>query len=132
MTEAHNELKKRGFKIDTETDSLATIASNNNTTPVKLFTFIQHLEPKLTTTAKPETMTPEMVEEQFAGTGIGRKTIKELAAELNLNSNETIKRLAISKINVAENDTLNQSAGKNNLQPIELPKVNLIEGYSTE
>ena len=57
-------------------------------------------------------------------------TIKELATELNLDSSEIITRLANSKINIAENDTVKQSAGKNGLQPIELLKVILIPGYS--
>jgi hypothetical protein len=130
LAEAQNELKKHGVKINSETESFATIAANNNMTPAKLFTFIQHLEPRLTPPAKPEAMTPEMVEEQFAGTGIGRKTIKELAAELNLDSNEIIKRLANFKISVAEDDTVKQSADKNGLQPIELLKGILIQGYS--
>ncbi|MFC1834721.1 DUF4405 domain-containing protein [Thermodesulfobacteriota bacterium] len=129
VKEALNELKNRGVRVESAKESLAEIAQRNNLKPMKVYSFINHLEPKLVSPGEAAGMTPEMVEEKFAGTGTGRKTIDELVAQMNLDLSRIRQRLAKMKIELAPKETLKQAASRSSITPIELLKSILVESY---
>ncbi len=76
--------------------------------------------------------TPESVEEKFAGSGIGRKTFSEIASSMNLDVLTMRTRLASVNLEAKLDEPLKPAAERNGLQPIELLKAILIDGYKPQ
>jgi hypothetical protein len=74
-------------------------------------------------------LTPEAVEEKFAGSGVGRKTVTEVASPMNMDTTEINDRLAALKIELKEGKAVTQTAERNDPPPLELLKAILIDGY---
>jgi hypothetical protein len=129
VKEALHELESRGVTVASAKQSLAEIAKRNALKPMKVYSLISHLEPKLTPTAAASGMTPELVEEKFAGTGIGRKTIADLVSQMNLDFPSIRRRLVKIRIPVEEKETLKETASRSGITPIELLKSMLVDGY---
>lgn len=129
LKEALQELKNQGVRVASAKQSLAEIAQSNNVKPMGVYSHISHLEPKLAPTAAASAMTPELVEEKFTGTGIGRKTIEELVSQMNLDFPRIQKRLAKISIPVERQDTLKEAASRSGITPIELLKSILVDRY---
>ncbi len=122
------ELKKEGIKFESEMDSLKNIAKKNNTSPMNIYLIIKKFEAK----PQPEEVTsytPEMVEERYAGKGIGRMTLLDVCNETKTDIITAQKRLSSKGIIAKDNETLREIAQKSNLTPIEVMKIVLIEGY---
>lgn len=125
---ALQELKNRGIIVEKDTDSLQTIARRNKTTPMNLYAMIKKFEHKETEIGI--VYTSELVEEKFAGTGVGRKTLSQICEENKIDLNLAKKRLSEKGIITKEDETLKEIADKHNTLPIEILKVILIEDYN--
>jgi hypothetical protein len=123
------ELQAKGIKVGAPKDSLAEIAKRNGKSPLHLYISLKSLEGKAAPQVNIPALTPHEVEEKYAGSGIGRKTLAEVTASMNLNKAGISRRLAGLNIDVKEDELLKQAAERNKLAPIELLKAILIEDY---
>jgi hypothetical protein len=129
LQDALAELEKSGVKVRDPEISLAETAKSNGASPLKLYMIVKRLEGKAVSKTQPAALTPEAVEEKFAGSGIGRKTFAQIAGSMNLDVGTVRTRLASMSFHVKVEDPLKDAAERNGLQPIELLKAVLIEGY---
>ncbi len=121
------EFKKQGIVVRNVTDTLKKIAEDNHTSPMNLYIIMKKFEKKAP--AKAITYTPDKVEEEFAGSGIGRKRFADLCGELNLDISLIRKRLQDKGIKIKDDETLKKAAARYGINPIEILKAILIENY---
>ena len=121
------ELKSKGLPVNPN-QTLQEIARTNRTSPMQVYRLIRHLEvqPAL---AAPVTFSTEKVEEMFAGTGVGNKTLSELAEQVGLEPATLTERLAKKGLSAQADLPMKQLASKNGLQPLEVLKAALVEEY---
>lgn len=125
---ALQELKNQGIIVEKDTDSLQTIARRNKTNPMNIYAIIKKFEQREIETGI--VYTPELIEEKFAGTGIGRKTLLQICEENNIDLNLAKKKLSEKGISVKEDETLKEMASRHNTVPIEILKIILVEDYN--
>ncbi len=128
LAPATAELGKNGIKVASPDDSLSKIAKDNQTSPVNLYIQIKKFETALQEGSKPS-YTTEMVDERFAGKGMGKKKLAEICRELGLDLNLAKERLAKNKVTANDDQTLHDLAGKINVTPIDILKILLVENY---
>jgi hypothetical protein len=124
--EARDELVANGIKFESPEQSLEDIARANDTSAMNLYMLIKKFEPR---EELPVLYTPEMVEEKFAGTGVGRMTLKWMLEDIGVDSDVARKRLSANNIDIAEDETLKAAAERTGVEPIEMLKVIMVEGY---
>lgn len=126
---ALEELKKNGIKFKDENSILKDIAKENSKTPRDIYNiiskFIIEKDKKDT-----KSYTPESVEEEFSGTGIGRKTLKFFCEENGIDLELAKNRLNLKGINMKEEDNFRSVADKYETTPIEIVKLILVEDYN--
>lgn len=108
---------------------LVEIARENDRSPLDLYRVIKGLE---VVPAGPDIkeFTSKSVEEAFAGTGIGNKSIAEIAGQLGLSSETLLERLQRKGMHVGDGLSVKQIAQKNGLAtPVEVLKSALVESY---
>lgn len=120
---ALEELKSRGIEVKSDNQTLEEIARLNKTTPLEIYRLIKKFEKKEEIRA----WTPELVEEKFAGSGLGRKTLKEVCQELNLDLETAKKKLLSRNIQMKEEESLREVADRYGTRPIEILKIILVE-----
>lgn len=108
---------------------LKEIARANNTSPMLIYRHIKGLEAKTQPPTAATHYTVEAVEMQFAGTGIGNKTLPELAVQTGQEPSQMTDRLSRKGMKVADDQPLKQLANQNNVQPLDLLKAALVEDY---
>ena len=119
-------LKASGLDVPTPDMALKDLAALNATTPMVIYDAIKGLEPKTEIKA---VYTPAAVEAQFAGTGVGRRTLVEMAGILNMPVEKAQARLAARGIVVVGETKLKTIAEDHGTEAIELVKMLLIDGY---
>ena len=129
IEQAFAELQARKIAVKDPKDSIAEIAKNNGKSPLQLYMVLKPLEGKAASLSGAPAITPEQVDEKFAGSGIGRKTVADVIASVKVDGAATRHRLKVLNINFKEDEPLKQAAERNGLGPIELLKAMLIEGY---
>jgi len=123
-------LRTQGFVAVEPERQLQEIARANRTSPMALYRVIRPLEAKAQpSTAAPVAYTSETVEMQFGGTGIGNKTLPELAAQTGQDPDQMTARLSRKGMKVGDDQPLKLLANQNNVQPLELLKAALVEEY---
>ena len=132
MGKARSELENKGITVTDTKDTVAEIARRNGMSPMELYSFIEHLEPTISAPPAGVGLTPEAIREKFAGTGIGRKTLSEVARLTKMDPATIQTRLAAAKIEVKENEALKSAAQRHKMPVLELLKVILIENYRPE
>lgn len=148
------ELKKQGIKVSGPDQKLLDISRNNGKSPAAIYKLLKPLEGKNSTETtkapaspavqqalKPATpvapavakqgtalqvWTADLVQLQFEGKGVGRKTLAAICAEYGLDQGAIIKKLAAKNITMASGDTLKKVADERSELPIEVLKVILI------
>jgi hypothetical protein len=130
---ALQELKAQGIQADPG-DSLQKIANQNQTSPMLIYRVIKKFEAAPSLTSSPaETQgpgfTPDLVDEKFAGTGVGRKTLAEMIQQTGADRAKIKERLARNRIEMKEDETFHDAAGKRGVTPMEVLKVILVENY---
>jgi hypothetical protein len=128
LEKAGAELQAKGFREVAPEKTLKEIAQANRKTPMAVYMAIRHLEEQ-PTVALPGDLTAEKVDEMFAGTGVGNKTLAEMAQRVGQEPAQLIARLTRKGLTVQEDLPLKQLASKNNMQPMDLLKAALVEGY---
>jgi hypothetical protein len=131
LQSAMDELRNSGIKFNNSSESLQSIAKANNKNAMEIFAIIkkfQKIDPIETGTK----FSPEQVEERFAGKGIGRKTLKQVAAENGINIEQAVKKLEAKNIKIGENEPFKDAAARHDIYPLDLLKVILVEGYSPD
>ena len=146
-------LKQNGITF-TDTESLAVIAKNHATTPVKLYQLIKPLEggaagmaaavapaggevaqahpQRASPSAQPAApvaqpvYTDELVDEKFEGRGMGRKTLAMLADEIGFDLAKARAKLAARNVVMKDDETLKDAATKAGLAPLEILKIILV------
>ena len=99
-------------------------ARANDTTPMAIYGLIRVAEKP----AEPlgSNLTAEEVEARFSGTGLGRKTLGELCAELKLDPAQAAASLQRAGIEAMPGDNLRDLADANDMSPIDLLKIILV------
>jgi len=133
LEKAIQELKAKGIQVDSG-DSLQKIAKVNGTSPMKIFQAIKKFEVVSPLTGDvAETKTPaytaDSVDEKFGGTGIGRKTLAEMIQQTGVDPAKVKERLAKNKIDMKDDETFHDAAGKRKATPMEVLKVVLVENF---
>jgi hypothetical protein len=129
LDKALAQLQARGIKVGDQKDSVAKIAKRNGQSPLQLYVVIKPLEGNAVAQQTAAALTPQQVEEKYAGSGIGRKTLAEVTESMNLDKAKVSQRLAGLNIDAKVDEPLKQAAERNKLAPIELLKAILIEDY---
>jgi hypothetical protein len=113
--------------------ALVDIARANDLSPRDLYLIIEHLQvpPAAAPPAEDVGMTAEYVEETFAGSGIGRKTLADIAGQLDLEVATLQARLGAKGLAFVPEESVKQIASRNDIvAPVEVLKAALVEGYS--
>jgi hypothetical protein len=121
--EARARLREAGFDLLGPKATVAEIARRNRTTPMGLYMRIAALAKP---PAMPAELTPQAVEERFAGTGVGRKTVAQMCAETGTDEATALKRLREAGMEAAGGDTLKTVGDSRGLQPMQVLQVMLI------
>jgi hypothetical protein len=124
-TQALVELKAKNIKVKGPGQSLEEMALANGVTPMQLYAYIKHLEPKPEPVQADTRYTKEQVKNLFAGTGLGRKKFKFLVAELKLNPQVARQRLKAKGITIGDDQTAKDAAQAANKTPLELVVIML-------
>ena len=127
-----SELRKAGFTVDKSKNTLAEIAESKDSSGMGVYAVIKKLE------EKPEAMKPggiwtaETVEETFAGTGLGNKTMGQIIKDMALNPSKVYQRLKIADIEAQDTDRLKSVADQNATTPIKIMTIILVENRQIE
>ena len=125
------ELKKKGIKVEDTEYSLEKIARGNKTSPMKLYAVIKKFEQKRRW-SKGKHFTPELIEEEFEGTGLGRKTLSEVCENVGVEVANAKERLKKHNIQVKEGEILKEVAIRHSIRPIDILKIILLDDYKTK
>jgi hypothetical protein len=135
LEKALSELKAKGIQADPG-DSLQKIAKVNQTSPMLIYQAIKKFEVASTpfiaaapAESKGPVFTPDLVDEKFAGTGVGRKTLAEIIQQTGLDPAKAKERLTKNKVEMKDGDTFHDAADKRKVTPMEVLKVILVENY---
>jgi hypothetical protein len=128
LAPATAELNKNGVKVANPDDSLSKIAKDNRTSPVNLYILIKKYEAAPAGVQK-ASYTVEMVDERFAGKGMGKKKLVEVCQEIGVDLHQAKERLARSQVQAGDEETLHDLAGKIKVTPMDILKIILVENY---
>ena len=150
------ELSKQGIKVDGPDQKLLDISRKNGKSPAQIYKLLKTLEgekiplaaappvaaqpqpavvqpPPVTGTAKTaqppkaqQVWTVELVQQQFEGKGVGRKTLADLCQEFHLDQAVISSKLAGKGIKMAASDSLKKVSEERGELPIEILKVILV------
>jgi hypothetical protein len=127
LSKAERELKANGITFNSVNEKLKDIALNNNVTPMDVYVVIKKFEKKI---AEQEIkFTPELVEDKFAGTGIGQKALSWMLEDIGMSPKLASPRLSKNNITASDDETLKQIASRYEIEPIEILKIMLVEDY---
>lgn len=125
LGQAIEELKRSGIKFETSKELIKNIAKNNKKSPAEIYEIIKKFEKK-----EPfEILSSEEVEEKFTGSGLGRKTLRDVCKENGIEINFAKEILASKGIEMEEDDTFKATADKYNTRPIEILKMIMVKDY---
>ncbi|MDP7650745.1 MAG: DUF4405 domain-containing protein [Rhodospirillales bacterium] len=122
------ELRAKGIQFEGERQRIIDIARANGMNAMRLYGLIRQLE------ARPEpapriAYTVEDVEDKFNGTGIGRKSLTTISETVGVPLNAVKDKFVSAGIEASGDGTLKAIAGKHGIDPIDLIKVILVEGF---
>jgi hypothetical protein len=125
---AAGELRSRGIRFESDRETLEAIGVANDISPMNLYLLIKKFEP-VPAPEKLEAFTPESVEVEFSGTGVGNKSLRFICERTALDPGVAKARLAAAGIPADMDRTVKSLAESVQAQPIEILKVLLVEGY---
>jgi len=121
-------LEQAGIEVASPRDSLDRIARANHLRPVDVYAVIRVHQLKQETIDL-FSMSEVDIEEKYAGTGIGRKTLNEIADMTGLDATVISGRLAASGFEMGESENLRAVADRYEISPMDVLKTMLIEDY---
>jgi hypothetical protein len=107
--------------------TIRRIAEENGRSPAEVYRVIRGA--RSPAAADPGDWTPASVEARFAGGGIGRLTVAQVAAEGGVDLTEAQARLAALGLPTAADGRLRAMGDAGGLEPLEIARVLLVEGY---
>jgi hypothetical protein len=128
LTSAVQELKANDIIFESAKQTLEEIAKDNDMSAMNLYLLIKKFEPA----PEPERLdsyTPETIEVEFAGTGIGNKTLASMCERLGLDTTVAVNRLEAAGIDADLSRTFKAVAQGAGVMPIEVMKVILLDRY---
>ena len=120
LDQAMAELRKAGFKLNNPNNTLVEIADSKATSGMEVYKVIKKLEPKPEVIQPGAAWTPEKIEETFAGTGVGRKTIAQIIEDHGLDRKTAYQRLKEEGIKAKDEDKIKELAEKHDATPIKI------------
>ena len=133
LDDAMAALNAAGMKEVGASKLLVEIARANGMSSRDLYLKIQHLERpyQVLVSSKDAEMTTEAVEEAFAGTGVGRKTFRNMATDLGKDPATMKARLERKGLAFDPDESVKQIATRNGFSsPIEVMKAMLVDDYA--
>ena len=127
LDQAMAELRKAGFKLNNPDDILDEIASSKGTSGMEVYEVIKKLEPKPEVLKPGAAWTPEKIEETFAGTGVGRKTIGQIIKDHGLDHKTTHQKLKDRGIKAKDDDKIKELADRHDSTPIKILTIILTD-----
>lgn len=127
LDQAMAELRKAGFKLNDPGNSLDEIASSKGTSGMGVYEVIKKLEPQPEVMKPGAVWTPEKIEETFAGTGVGRKTIGQIIKNHGLDPRTTHQKLKAGGIIAKDDDRIKELAARHNSTPIKILTIILAD-----
>jgi hypothetical protein len=122
---AMNELRLEGIVFDSPRDSLETIARANDMTPMQVYAVVRrHHRPERP--PGPGELTVERIEARYAGSGIGRKRLAELASAAGVEPDVARERLARAGIEARDGQSTREIADAHGIRPIEVLTIILL------
>lgn len=127
-------LKAKGLTGVDPQVRIIDLARANRMTPMAVFALIKHLEPAASAApvaaGQGKTYTADEIEDKFAGTGIGSKTLPQVAAMAGQSADAVKARLDKAGLKMAPDQPLKIAADANGLAtPLEMLKTMLVDGY---
>ena len=126
LDQAMTELREAGFKVNNPDNTLGDIADSMGTSGMGVYAVIQKLEKKPKTVKSGLVWTPGMVEETFAGTGVGRKSIGQIIGAHGLEPEAVYHRLKEGGIEGKGDDKIRELADKHDSTPIKILTIILL------
>ena len=124
---ARAEFEARGILGLKKAKTLGDLAKANNSSPLDLYKLIKHLErahPQLS--AKPF-QNVEAVQQAFAGTGIGHKSIEDIAKRVKQPASTLFLRLKGRGFVVEPGESIKQAASRLDRAPLQILEAALVE-----
>ncbi len=125
---ATEELREKGIRFESDRETLEEIGLANKISPMNLYLMIKKFEP-VPAPEGLESYTPETVEVEFSGSGIGNKSIRFVCEKTTLDPELARLRLTAAGLPAELDQTVKSVAESAHTQPMEILKLLLIEGY---
>jgi len=129
LARAEAELRKNGIAYESAEQTLEEIGIINDVSPMSIYMLIKKFEPEVATD-EVNSYSPEGVELEFSGTGIGNRSLASVCEKTAIPLETALARLKRNQIGAEANETLKDIAEKHKLNPIDLLKAILVEDYS--
>ena len=127
LDQAMAELREAGFKVNNPDTTLGDIADSKGTSGMGVYAVIQKLEKNPKTMTPGSVWTPELIEETFAGTGVGRKSIAQIIKDHGLDPKTVYHRLKVGGIEAKDDDKIKTLADKHDSTPIKILTIMLVD-----
>ena len=127
LDQAMTELRAAGFKVNNPDETLGDIAGSKGSSGMGVYAVIQKLEKNAKTMKSGTVWTPGMVEEAFAGTGVGRKSIAQIIKDHGLDPKTVYHRLKEGGIGAKDDDKIKTLADKHDSNPIKILTIILLD-----
>jgi len=121
-------LKEMGIRFDSQRDSLERIARANGITPMTVYAVIRRFERQPAPLSETG-LTTEEVEARYSGTGLGRKSLRELIDKSGVPGEQAFARLKAAGITDPSGNNVREVADRHGLNPIDLVKIIMVPGY---
>lgn len=127
LDRAMAELRKAGFKLNNPGNTLEEIADSKGTSGMGVYEVIKKLEPKPEAMKPGGTWTSANIEEFFAGTGVGRKSIGQIIKDHQLDHKTAHQRLKERGIMAKDDDKIKELADRHDATPIKILSIILVD-----
>jgi hypothetical protein len=127
LDQAISELREAGFKVNNPDKILGDIADSMGTSGMGVYAVIKKLEPKPKAMKPGSVWSPEMIEEVFAGTGVGRNSVGQIIRAHKCDPKTVYQRLERSGIEAKDDDKIKELADKHDSTPIEILTIILVD-----
>ena len=127
LDQAMAELREAGFKVNSPDKTLGNIADSKGTSGMGVYAVIRKLEKRPKAMNPGLVWTPGMVEEAFAGSGVGRKSIGQIIKDHGLDPKTVYRRLKKGGIEAKDDDKIKELADKHDSTPIKILTLILVD-----
>ena len=125
LAKAAAELKENGIRFENVDQSLEDIARENAISPMDLYMIIKKFE-KRDESDQAKIYTPEMVELEFSGAGIGNRNLSAICKMTGIELSIALERLNVRGVTAEKDQTLKKIAENHNLNPVDIMKIMLV------